>query len=594
MTVARLSPLDYQALLRESKALDTTGASRNLKLALLSDAAAQRMEPLLRTLFACRDADARIYTAPFGNIELEVCNSESGLYQFQPDAIAILNAIQSLRADFSCRKGNAAAFVEETVNRIVRIWEAIRSRTSASIIQSNFVLPYERCFGNFDHKVSESFYAAVMNLNSRIAEAAKQHPGVFINDVESIASWIGRRNWFDERLWDMAKSFCSHEHLPAVARNIVDITLAAQGQVVKCVVLDLDNTLWGGVIGDDGLEHIQLSSHGDGEAFYRLQCYLRELHRRGVLLAVCSKNDLRNALLPFEKHPEMVLKREDITVFAANWDDKAENIRKIRETLNIGFDSMVFLDDNPFERDLVRELVPGVIVPELPSDSADYVRAICELNLFETTSFSAEDVRRTELYQQEYKRREKAAGYASVEAFLESLDMRIGVERFDQFHLPRIAQLIQRSNQFNLTTRRITEAECESLMKDSRWIPLYATLSDRLGDHGLISVVIMEKRDETLAIHTWLMSCRVLARGVEQFLMNTVFEEAKRLGLDQVSGEYIRTAKNEMVREFFRQFGFSLTEEKDGHTRWALRVGEYSPSKTFLRAVSDVESAVTV
>jgi FkbH-like protein len=585
--------LDYQSLLQASKHLHPSTASQKLRVALLSDAAAQRFEPLLRALFSYRGVDASIYTAPFGAMELEAYNAGSEMYRFQPDVIAVLNAVQALRADFGRRKGDALAFVNETAARITRVWEAVHSHIPAVVIQSNFVLPYERFFGNFDHKAPESFYAAVSNLNGLIAQAAREHRSVFINDVEAVASWVGRRSWFDDRFWDLAKSLCAQEYLPAVAANVVDIAMAARGQTIKCIVLDLDNTLWGGVIGDDGLEHIQLSEHGDGEAFYRLQCYLRELHRRGILLAVCSKNDPHNALLPFEKHPEMVLKRDHIAVFVANWNDKADNIRKIRETLNISLDSMVFLDDNPFERNMVRELLPGIVAPELPEDPADYVRAICELNLFETISFSEEDARRTELYSQESRRKEAAARFDSVDAFLESLDMRITVARFDSLHLPRIAQLIQRSNQFNLTTWRLSEAECESLMKDARWIPLYAKLADRLGDHGLISVVILERCEDEVVIREWLMSCRVLARGVEQFLMTRVFEEARRLGVKRVTGQYIPTAKNGMVEKFFAQFGFSLVEDRKGQTSWALTPDAYQPSKTYLQPAREQENAAT-
>jgi FkbH-like protein len=579
--------LDYQGLLRASRDLGREGATQKVKLALLSDAATQRFVPILRVLFHRHGVEAEIYEAPFGSLEAEVYDAQSGLYQFSPDAVVILNAVQALRAGFLNRRESADCFRKHAAERIVAVWDAIQSRSSASIIQSNFVLPYERFFGNFDQKVPESLYATVSTLNAHIAAAAGQRPGVFVNDVEAIASWVGRVNWFDDRFWDSAKYFCSLDCLPSVANNLVDIVMAARGRLTKCIVLDLDNTLWGGTIGDDGIEGIQLNAHGDGEAFYRLQLWLRELRNRGILLAVCSKNDLQNALLPFDRHPEMVLKREDIAVFVANWNDKAGNIRHIRETLNIGFDSMVFLDDNPFERNLVRELIPEIVVPELPEDPADYVRAISELNLFETVSFSTEDLKRTERYRVEAERKQAQANFASVEEFLQSLDMRITVARFDSFNLPRIAQLIQRSNQYNLTTRRLSETECKALMEDeSRWIPVYARLADRLGDHGLISVVILEIREDELAIRDWLMSCRVLARGVEQFVMNETFDRAKRLGLARVTGEYVPTAKNGMVKDFFSRFGFAkLDESANSHTRWSLRTDEYRPTETFIKVL---------
>jgi len=581
----QLRDLDYGSLLKASKRLESA-TTQKLNLALLSDAAAQRFVPLLRTLFHRSTVHAEVYEGAFDAIELEACDPSFGLYRFQPNAVVILNSVQALRANFARRPRDAAAFVDETATKIVRIWDTIQSRSSAIVIQSNFVLPYERCFGNFDQKVPQSFYSVVLALNSRIADAARERGSVLINDVESIASWVGRSRWFDDRFWDSAKLFCSTENLPLIANNIVDIVMASLGRVIKCIIVDLDNTLWGGVIGDDGLDGILLNQHGDGEAFYRLQCYLRELLKRGILLAVCSRNEMENALLPFEKHPDMVLRREDFTVFVANWNDKAENIRLIQRTLNIGFDSMVFLDDNPFERNLVRDLLPAVVVPELPEDPADYVRAISELNLFETASFSAEDLKRSELYGKEAERKEAEAAYASIDDFLQSLEMRITVARFDSFHLPRIVQLIQRSNQFNLTTRRLSEVECATLKDDERWVPLYVKLEDRLGDHGLISVVTLQTNGSSLAIRDWLMSCRVLARGVEQYIMNNVFERARQLGLTHVSGEFVATAKNAIVKDFFAGFGFEkVGQDENGRSRWSLEVSEYRPFRVFIRTV---------
>ena len=585
--------LDYSALLAASRRLDLTGATRTIRLALLSDAATQRFVPVLRALFAGHGIDAVIYEGAFDGIELEAYDRNSGLYQFQPQRVVLLPCVQALRASFLQPRATVGPFVDETSSRMIQVWDAIQANLPATLIQSNFVLPYERFFGNYDLKVPESFYATVAALNSRVAENARLRGSVLINDVESVASWIGRRQWFEDRFWDSAKYFCSLDSLPYAANNLVQIVLASMGQVVKCVVVDLDNTLWGGVIGDDGLDGIQISAHGDGEAFYRMQLYLRVLRQRGIVLAACSKNEMQNALLPFEKHPEMVLRRDDFAMFVANWNDKAVNIRQIRETLNIGFDSMVFLDDNPFERNLVRELVPGVVVPELPEDPADYVRAISELNLFETTSFSTEDTRRTELYHAEAERQEAQAGFASLEEFLQSLDMRITVSRFDAFHLPRIAQLMQRSNQFNLTTRRLSEIECKGLMENAQCLPLYAKLADRLSDHGLISVVTVEALAGELAIRDWLMSCRVLGRGVEAFLMNRVVEHARNLGLLRITAEFLPTTKNAMVKDFFQQFGFvKVHEGPQGETRWSLATSAFHRQPTYLRVADDVDGTL--
>jgi predicted enzyme involved in methoxymalonyl-ACP biosynthesis len=326
---------------------------------------------------------------------------------------------------------------------------------------------------------------------------------------------------------------------------------------VRCVVIEPDNVLWGGMIGEDGAAGIKLDAYGEGAAFHRVQAYLKGLADRGVLLAVASRTEMENVLAPFESHPRMLLKREDISVFLANWNDQAENIRTIRETLRIGPDSMLFLDADPFERNLVRSLMPEVIVPELPEDPAEYVRAISEQPVF-----------------------------GDADAFLESLDMRLEVARFERMDVPCITELIQRSSQFSLTARRYTEVECEALMSDPALLPLCARLSDRLGDYGLIGVIVLSAEGEEMVIRDWLMSCRVLARGVEQQLMNLVVEEAQRRGCTRVSGEYIRTSRNGMVSEFFAQFGFTMIGDDPDHTLWVLPVQAYEPVPTFIRTAA--------
>src|SRR6266852_167182 len=437
---------DYAELSHAGRNLDSQGLPK-LRVALLSDAATQLLVPVLRELFRRAGVAAEIYEAPFAAIELEVFNPSSSLYAFKPEVVVLLNLTQALRPSFF-QNGVTPDFVGDLEGRIVGVWDAIRSNTSALIIQSTYVMPYERLFGNYDLKHAGSWSNTVSEINRRILLGARERNNVLVNDVDALASWCGRRTWFDERFWDLAKSFSAAEHLPAVAQNITDISLAARGRTVKCLVVDLDNTLWGGVVGDDGVDGIQLSAHGDGEAFHRFQSFLLGLKKRGILLCVCSKNEHAAAIRPFEEHPEMVLRKDDITIFVANWDNKAENIKRIRDSLEIGYDSMVFLDDNPFERNSVRGIFPEVIVPELPEDPADYVKVLSELNLFETTSVSTEDSVRADLYRAEFERRSVASTFSNFEEYLQSLDMTIEVARFTPSRLGRIAQLLQRSNQF--------------------------------------------------------------------------------------------------------------------------------------------------
>ncbi len=579
-------PLDYAQLLKQARRLEPKPDWPLLRVALLGDCALQQITPLLKAVLAHSSIRAEVYEAGFDTADNEVFDPASGLYASDPHVVVFLDSVQPIR-DLFFGSENREGFAERIVERFTSRWCAVQRHSGAAIVQSNLVTPYERSFGNFGRKVAHSLQNTVDAINRGIAERARSEKAVFVNDVDFLAGYLGRRTWFEEKLWVLSKSYCAFECLPALVQNVADIALAIRGVGVKCVVLDLDNTLWGGVIGDDGLEGIRLGHLGEGEAFVSFQRFLLDLSRRGIVLAVSSKNSHENAVLPFREHPEMILREEHIAMFAANWDDKAQNIERIKETLNIGYDSMVFLDDNPFERNLVRQLLPDVIVPELPEDPAEYVKALCELNLFETASFSSLDIERTVLYKNAAKREETKRDFTSLDDYLASLEMQIEIRRFTDFDLPRIAQLMQRSNQFNLTTRRYSEAECAALMRDEvGCYPFSVSLRDRFGDHGLISVVVVRFAAAEAVIDEYLMSCRVLQRGVEQYVMNHIFDDARSRGLERVEGIYLPTKKNGMVREFYKQFGFELASVAPEASQWSIRVEDYSPKATHLSSPS--------
>lgn len=575
--------LDYASLRRRASTFKADESLKSVKLALLADCATQHLVPLLKVLAAERGYNLSVYEAPYEGIGAEVSDPASGLYEFAPDFVSILNVTEKAKRRLGFDQ--AMRGWSNEADRIIGVWDAISARHKCKIIQSTMVMPAEREFGNYESLVTQSLGHAISSINRRIAEAARERKDIFVNDVEYLASEIGRSRWRDEKLWLMAKLPCALDYLPRLAKNIVDVIAASMGSIVKCVVLDLDNTLWGGVIGDDGLDGIALGDLGEGQAYCDLQHHLLNLKRRGVVLAVCSKNEHANAILPFREHPDMVLREDDIAVFRANWDDKASNIRAIRDTLNIGFDSMVFLDDNPFERNLVRGLLPQVIVPELPDDAGRYLATIAELNLFEATTHSREDTERADLYRQDAKRQEMQSAFASYEDYLRSLEMRGVISRFTPFNLPRIAQLIQRSNQFNLTTRRYGEAECASYMEDERnCYPFTVTLTDNVGSHGLISVIIMKFQGETAYVDLYLMSCRVLRRGVEDFAMNHIVDVCRARGVRSLVGKYIPSSKNAMVERFYEQFGFvEQPVADDGSTEWVIDIAHYADRPNFIQ-----------
>jgi FkbH-like protein len=359
----------------------------------------------------------------------------------------------------------------------------------------------------------------------------------------------------------------------------------------KCVILDLDNTLWGGIIGDDGMENIQIGELGIGKAFTNLQMWLKQLKQRGIILAVCSKNDETIVREPFEKHPDMILKLSDIAVFVANWDNKVQNINYIQSILNIGFDSMVFLDDNPFERNMVKTHIPYITVPDLPEDPSEYLTYLRSCNLFETASFTPEDEQRTQQYQEEAQRAVVQKQCINEDEFLLSLNMHSVVKPFDKFSIPRVSQLTQRSNQFNLRTIRYTEEEISAIADSDEHITLDFTLEDKYGDYGLISIIILKKQSDALFIDTWIMSCRVLKRGMEKFVLNQIAQQASKIGVKKIIGEYLPTAKNGLVKGHYNELGFTKCDGEDN--LWILNLESYSDYSTFISLkTTDIKKSV--
>jgi FkbH-like protein len=557
--------------------LDKEHASR---VAILGFCTTQYYAAVLRGLGKVGGFPLVTYEPEYNTVQQTVLDERSELYSFQPDFVVILTAVQQLRnallaSDFASRVATAdheATQLEAVVRRIAEI-------PGVYVVVNEFVVPYERPWGNFSVQIEGSLQHAVQLVNDRLRGVAGELPNVYTVDCDHVASWIGKQAWFDERLWFYSKSFCHPQALPAVAGQAVDVFRAVKGRGIKCVALDLDNVLWGGTIGDDGLEGIRLGELGDGEAYVQFQLWLRELRARGILLGVCSKNDDARAREPFRKHADMVLTEADISCFIANWDNKADNLQLLAKRLNIGVDSIAFLDDSPFERNLVRELVPDACVPEMPSDPADYVPYLESLNLFEAAQFSDEDRKRADFYQENVLREDAQQRFSSVDEYLASLKMEALFERFDDQHLPRITQLVQRTNQFNLTTIRHSSEELKRFTEDVDVSPFYVTLTDRFGDNGLISVVIGERNGEFLNLVTWLMSCRVISRRLEEFVLDQLVAIARDAGLVRLRGSYVPTPKNSLVSKHYQALGFRLTEElPNGTTTWELAVEEHVPS----------------
>jgi FkbH-like protein len=568
--------LDYIRLMRLGNgSRDAVGA----RVAVLGFSTTHYYAAVLRGLGSAAGFPIVTYEPEYDTVAQVVLDRRSPLYAFGPDFVVFLTAVQRLRgALLAVDRSERREVAERETDQLVTLLRSASSIPGVTVVVNEFVVPYERPWGNYSTRVDGAVASLIRGINDRLRELAAETANVYTVDCDHVASWLGKRAWFDERLWFHSKSFCHPEALPYVAGQAVDIFRAAQGESFKCIALDLDNVLWGGTIGDDGVAGIRLGDLGDGEAYVQFQLWLRELASRGIILGVCSKNDEDKAHGVFRHHGDMVLGEQDISCFIANWEDKAANLRAMAKRLNIGLESIVFVDDSPFERNLVRELVPEVCVPEMPADPADFVPYLESLNLFEATQFSEEDRRRADLYRANARRQEEQERFTSVDDYLASLEAQAVFERFDDHHLPRIAQLVQRTNQFNLTTIRHTPEELRQFAEDPDCFPFYSTLTDRFGDNGLVSVVIGKREGPVLDIVSWVMSCRVMSRRLEEFVLDQLVEEAERSGVEELLGRYIPTAKNRLVAGHFERLGFRRIDElSDGSTAWSLSVAEYVP-----------------
>jgi len=544
-----------------------------IKVALLGDNATQFLAIAIQGIAIERGYRIELFEADYNQVERQFLDPTSELYNFNADYIIISQSTHKLLSKYNKEVPERQIYISsERLEFIKLMCNSIQSK----LIYFNYPEIEDNVFGSYANNVESSFTYQIRKLNYELMNLAQQYPNLFICDIAGLQNKFGRDKMFNSSVYVTTEMVVSIDSIPYVASRVMDIICAAQGKFKKCLILDLDNTMWGGVIGDDGLENIQIGHHlGIGKAFTELQQWAKKLKNRGVILAVCSKNNEDTAKEPFEKHPEMILKLNDISVFVANWENKADNIRHIQSVLNIGFDSMVFLDDNPFERNIVRENVPEVTVPELPEDPSEYLEYLYGLNLFETVSYSEADAERTKQYQVEAQRVTLKKSFTNEAEFLKSMNMVSEVKAFEKFNLPRISQLTQRSNQFNLRTVRYTEAEVEKISNSTNFKGFSFTLSDKFGDNGLISVVILEKQNtETLFINTWLMSCRVLKRGMENFTLNTIVKYALENGFKEIIGEYIQTPKNKMVENHYQQLGF-LPLNTDGKNLYYLSINDY-------------------
>lgn len=551
-------------------------SSHGPKIAVIGSASMQYFVKLLRYYLSGQGLNCELYEGEYNGINMEVFDADSKLYHFNPNYVILLPYYEDIKnmPELLSDMEGLNKCIHDTVNYYKKVWQALSKIKNLKIIQSNIVIPPIKSLGNLEYQIEAAGCNFLRTINEELVKNKPAH--VTLADADALSCNIGKYNWFDYPAYFLNKAGVRLEFMPEFVQLFVRQIMALQGNTKKCLVLDLDNTLWGGVVGDDGWDGIQLDpNQAIGEAYRFFQQYVLSLKERGVIIAVCSKNDPDIAKEPFDKNEHMLIHLDDISCFIANWEDKAGNLRRIAQELNIGMDSLVFFDDNPAEREIVKQFASEVHVVDVPKDPAQYVLQMEIESPFEWLQITKEDLERTNSYRDNEKRQKLQNSFVDYDEYLRALEMKGCSALLKEADRGRFTQLINKSNQFNLRTIRYSESDVQQMMLDGNTRCLYTKLSDKFSNYGLISCVILKKQEQVCFIDTWVMSCRVLKRGVEHMMFNTIIQSAADMGCSTIAAEYIKTKKNGLVQNFYESFGFTkigMPEQEDGeHKHYKLR-----------------------
>ncbi len=545
------------------------------RLAILRSFTLEPVIPLLRAAAYAWDIDLTVQLGDFNAYPQEILDGSSSLYSFKPDTVIL--AVQTrdiapeLQNTFADLEPGAVAQSIERVTAPFEAWiRAFRERSQANLIVHTLELPASPSLGILDAQSASGQAAAIRRINDNLRRICHEARGVCLLDYDALTARHGRLQWHDEKKWLTARMPISADHLLHMAREWLRFLVPLSGRAAKSLVVDLDNTLWGGVIGEDGINGIRLGAEYPGAAYQALQRALLDLHRKGILLAACSKNNSEDAMEALEKHPGMLLKPEHFAAMRINWQDKAQNLREIAAELNLGIDALAFLDDNPAERERVRSALPSVTVIQIPSDPSGFAAAVRDCPVFERLSLSSEDRERTVLYATERQRARAEQSFASKEDFFRFLEQEAEIVLVDSSTLARVSQLTQKTNQFNLTTKRYGEQQIAELAAHPAWRITAIRVRDRFGDHGLVGVAITHDEGDLCEIDTFLLSCRVIGRDVETALLSHLAESARSRRKAALRGWFLPTRKNAPAKEFYARHGFQLQTQQGDASLWTI------------------------
>ena len=592
-------PFDAGYLLKKSKRIKRTLLEQTAadgtpvtflkkRIAVLGGSTTHDIIRMLELFLLNYGIEPKFYESEYAQYWQDAMFDNEELVQFHPDLIYIHTTGRNITffPDMEDSLQGIEDKLEAQMSHFRVMWEKLENTYHCPVIQNNFEFPFYRILGNRDGYDPHGKTAFIQRLNMEFARYAAQQEHFYIYDIQYESAAFGLDRWTDPSYWHMYKYAMSMQAIPDFAFHLSHIIKAVFGKNKKAFVLDLDNTLWGGIVGDDGPENLEIGQETSmGQVYQEFQGYLKEHKKIGVLLNVDSKNEEENALAGL-KHPEGILKPEDFIVIKANWLPKSQNLTEIASELNIGRDALVFVDDNPAEREIIRQHVPETAVPEMTDGDQvnpdQFIRILDKNAYFEVVTLSEDDKHRNEMYKANAMRKEQEESFGNYSDFLKSLEMEAVIRGFEPVYYSRIAQLTNKSNQFNLTTKRMTQAEVEQMAQDPGYITLYGKLKDKFGDNGVVSLVIGKKNGDTLELILWLMSCRVLKRDMEQAMLDTLVWQSRESGIRKLHGYYYKTAKNAMVKDFYGAMGFQKLSEKDGDSEWEYVIPEKYENKNLV------------
>lgn len=582
-------PFNSDLILKKKKSIKKQLLEKNnlveKNIAILGGSTTSNIKLILELFLLDYGIKPNFYESEYNQFWQDAMFDNKELDEFKPDIIYIHTSYRNITnfPEITSDEESINELLNMEFSKFSSMWETLKRKYMCPIIQNNFEYPYYRILGNKDSIDIHGKTNFVIRLNALFSEYARNNESFYINDINYQSAQFGLDKWSDQFYWHMYKYALSMEAIPTLAFNVANIIKAIYGKNKKGLILDLDNTLWGGIVGDDGVENIQIGQEtSEGQVFQEFQNYLKELKNMGIILNINSKNDEKNAIAGLN-HDDCILKPDDFIIIKANWNPKSQNIKEIATELNLGLDSLVFVDDNPAEREIIKQYAPDVETPDIKTPDK-YIQILDHSGYFEVINISKDDIKKNEMYKNNIERNKMISSFDNYDDYLKSLNMTSKIEEFIPLYYSRISQLSNKSNQFNLTTKRYSQSDIENIAADKNYITLYGKLVDTFGDNGVVSVVIGDKRNDELHIDLWIMSCRVLKRDMEYAMFDSLVKKAKKEKIKKIIGYYYPTMKNGMVKDFYKNMGFNLlNEDEEGNSTWEYTIpSRYTKKNKFI------------